>query len=309
MPAKLNLLGQKFGRLTVVEPAENRKGKVMWTCLCDCGNKTVVASGNLRSGTTKSCGCVRAEKCGAFIRTQRRKKAPMIGKRFGRLVVVEDTGTYKAGDTVYKCLCDCGNSVCVKGHSLRSGKTKSCGCLVRETSARLGHSTKGRHSEKLIDLTGQRFGRLTVLRRGENSKYGGTRWVCLCDCGQETLTSSFNLRKGFARSCGCYKSEATAKAKTKHGMSHTSLFGTFHAMHNRCENPKATDYRWYGGKGVRICKEWEKPEPFFEWAISHGWSEGLTIDRIDSNKDYCPENCQWVTQSENSRRANLARRR
>lgn len=92
-----------------------------------------------------------------------------------------------------------------------------------------------------------------------------------------------------------------------HRMSHTHLYSKWKGMRRRCNNPKAPKYKWYGGKGVKVCPEWDKPfggfEAFRDWALSNGYNDDLTIDRIDSNKDYCPENCRWIAQSENTRRA------
>jgi hypothetical protein len=161
----------------------------------------------------------------------------------------------------------------------------------------------------MIDLTGNRYGRLVVigLDRVENKK---TYWKCACDCGLAVVAVGNNLRSGNTSSCGCLRRE-TAKARgyenTKHGESHsniTRLYSIWAGMRRRCNSPRSDAYVWYGSKGVKVCEEWGEYQNFREWAMSHGYADNLTIDRIDPSKDYCPENCRWITRSENTARAN-----
>lgn len=296
----LDLTGKRFGRWTAIKRAENQNGRVAWHCLCDCGNRKDVPAGVLVNGGSKSCGCLRNE-------IRRSIKDDLTGKRFGRLLV-QNLGQRKKGRIYWHCLCDCGNTVDVAASSLKSGFTQSCGCYATEVQRRVGASSKGRHSKRLIDLTGEKFGRLTVLSRAENSSTGQTRWQCLCDCGKEVIVLAAHLRSGHSKSCGCLGLEHATQAKIKHGEANTPLYRLFRSMHNRCELATSVGYKWYGEKGIRVCPEWDDYEVFAKWARSHGYEKGLTIDRKDPSKDYEPSNCEWVTRSENSRRMHEARK-
>lgn len=155
---------------------------------------------------------------------------------------------------------------------------------------------------RFVDLTGKRYGKLIVLERSNDGKRI-IRWVCRCDCGNETIVQGGNLKNGHTQSCGCKISESN----TKHGQWGTKLYNVYHGMKQRCYNPKASNYRYYGGRGITICDEWQKYEPFHEWAMGNGYEEGLSIDRIDNDGNYEPSNCRWeepTTQTINQRTRN-----
>ena len=149
------------------------------------------------------------------------------------------------------------------------------------------------------DLTDMRFGKLTVLRRNPSNKNGYATWVCLCDCGNECVVISSNLTTGRTQSCGCLHKERFTT--TTHGYSNTPVYKLRENMISRCYNKKHRAFRYYGGRGIRVCDEWlDHPERFCEWAMSHGYGKGLQIDRIDNDGDYSPENCRFVTPKENT---------
>ena len=155
-----------------------------------------------------------------------------------------------------------------------------------------------------IDLTGQRFGRLVVLRQGKSKILPSGQivktWVCLCDCGNETTVYQQHLKRGDTKSCGCFLSEESRKRKTTHGETKTRLYKIWDGMRQRCKNPNDAAFRHYGARGISICKEWDNYLKFKEWALSHGYCEDLSIDRVDVNGNYEPSNCRWANAYEQS---------
>lgn len=151
------------------------------------------------------------------------------------------------------------------------------------------------------DLTGQRFGRLTVLEFVPNeSSY--SYWLCKCDCGNTKIIESYNLRSGHTTSCGCFHSERTSKVHKTHGGTDSRLFRIYRKMKDRCLNPNSNRYKIYGGRGIKICEEWLNDFIVFrDWSLSHGYTDDLSIDRIDSNGNYEPSNCRWVTSKQQAR--------
>lgn len=148
-------------------------------------------------------------------------------------------------------------------------------------------------SHKLIDLSNQKFGRLTVIKI--NGKIGcETTWLCRCDCGNVVSVMGGNLRAGRAKSCGCLNHENINKPR-KHGKTNTRLYRIWKNMKTRCYNTNFPQYRYWGGKGIKICKEWiDSFENFYSWSMANGYSDSLSIDRIDCDKDYSPSNCRWA---------------
>ena len=153
------------------------------------------------------------------------------------------------------------------------------------------------------DMTGMRFGRLVVLCEDGRDNVGHVLWRCRCDCGNEVTVQSNNLRTGNTTSCGCFQREITSETKTKHGMTKTRLFNVWHGMLTRTGIYKGASEkvkRLYQDRGISVCDEWLIFENFRDWALSHGYSDDLEIDRIDNDKGYCPENCRWITHKENT---------
>lgn len=154
------------------------------------------------------------------------------------------------------------------------------------------------------DLTGKRFGKLTVLGRNYEKTNGKRNWDCVCDCGNLRVVSTGLLNNGSVRKCSlcCKKAQsenAIRVSKNKHGMVNSKLWKIWYGMRARCRNPKINGYKNYGGRGIKVCEEWDKSfVSFMEWANKNGYKEGLSIDRIDPNGNYEPSNCRWVTRLE-----------
>lgn len=150
-----------------------------------------------------------------------------------------------------------------------------------------------------MDLKGQKFNMLTVLDFYDVQN-GMSRWLCRCDCGNEVVVYGRHLKSGNTMSCGCYHKEHNGEFGYKHGGCKERLYSIWCDMKSRCNNPNNVAYRWYGGRGITVCNEWEHDYAAFrEWAYNNGYKDNLTIDRIDSDKNYCPENCQWLPLKDN----------
>lgn len=158
------------------------------------------------------------------------------------------------------------------------------------------------------DYIGQKFGRFTVIGDAEDAVNENgrrrRRVMCQCECGKIKTVYVENLTRGISVSCGCYQKEQASKANSIHHSTGTRLYGIWTAMKSRCDNPHNKEYPIYGGRGIRVCDEWSGSfEAFGKWMHEHGYRDDAprgecTIDRIDCDKGYCPENCRIITQQE-----------
>ena len=223
-------------------------------------------------------------------------KNDLTNKRFGRWVVLSQTEDYISPQGVHYaqwlCRCDCGTIKPVQGYKLNSGRSQSCGCLRNELISK----------RRLEDLTGLKFGKLTVLERADDAIHPSgkrsVRWICQCECGNICTIYAESLKSGGAQSCGCLKQELATIQMTTHNGTNERLYLVWMAMLNRCTNQNDDHYKYYGGRGIKVCDEWKDYVAFRQWAYNSGYNSDApygdcTIERYDKDGDYCPNNCGW----------------
>lgn len=217
MPKKQDLTGKIFGRLQVLrEIPERKNGRILWHCRCECGNEVDVIGASLTKKTspTRSCGCLQREK------TKQANTPDLIGQKFGRLTVLKRSGKG------WMCQCECGGSTITTTTHLKTGHTKSCGCLQKESATKT----------HLVDYTGEIFGKLTVLERVA-SKNTRTMWKCQCDCGNIIEVAAANLQSGSTLSCGCLRI-SHGEYKIRELLNRNNIKYQTEYMFDTCRNPK-----------------------------------------------------------------------
>lgn len=218
----------------------------------------------------------------------------MDGMTFGRWTVLHFSKT--VGKLAYwRCRCQCGIERDVTGANLRSGISRSCGCLQRERAGRFRRIKERRECREA--LLGKRFGRLLVIGLSHATS-NGLVWTCRCDCGNTKIIQTRQLSQGKTRSCGCLRRELTKRKHTLHGKSNTPEFRIWAGMLTRCCNPKSTHFDRYGGRGIKVCDRWRDSFAAFLADLGTRPTPRHSLDRTNNDGDYSPENCRWATSKE-----------
>ena len=263
-------INDKFGRLTVLEevPREQRPSPTgrYYLCQCECGNQKVIYGHNLKTGNTKSCGCLSRQTSSI----NNSIDIP-VGSKFGKLTVTGRAAVRPGGEAFWKCLCDCGNECEVRSHDLRKGHTTSCGCNKLNT---------------LIDETNNKYGWLTVLEYAGTTPGGGAQWKCECDCGNVTTVRAEALRSGHTRSCGCIKSWSEGYITSllkEYGFSFATQF-TFSDLRTKKGGTPRFDYAIFKN-GTLYCLIEYNGEQHYD--VTSSWYSDEYCERDKLKKDYC----------------------
>ncbi len=233
------------------------------------------------------------------------KALNLTNQKFGRLTAIRSNGSRVSPNgraySTWICRCECGVETIVRSDNLRNGMVQSCGCSRRE----------------FLDLTGDIFSRLTVVRAIGRNKHNQIMWLCRCECGNEATVSTNGLRSGNHRSCGCFQREVASKGGTSrivhgHNRSNTAAptptYVSWMGMIQRCTNTKNPKYPEYGGRGIKVCERWRTFENFL--ADMGERPEGTTIDRYPNNDgNYESGNCRWATPSQQAANRRPRRKR
>lgn len=220
----------------------------------------------------------------------------ITGQKFGKLTVLKREGytNGKRKSILWLCKCDCGNEVKrTASHLKKSNNSSTCGkCNLIKDS----------------DYIGKKFGYWTILYATKGNGRKKT-YICECKCGSKKAVALDTLKLGTSKSCGCFHKEQLSKKMTTHGQTGKRIMSIYYNIKSRCYNEKNNRFKDYGDRGIKMCDEWKNNSSLFvKWSMENGYADNMSIDRIDNDGDYCPNNCRWVLlkeQAQNKRNSIL----
>lgn len=284
MGKKQNLIGCKFGKLTVKEEIRDKKNRLKLKCECECGGETITTSDKLKTGRTKSCGCLKKQRAFENLSKKPDNTVDRTGVRYGRLVALRNTQKKQGSNFIWECRCDCGNVIEVNGQSLKSGKTQSCGCLLKEKSRLNG-------LQSADNLIGMKYGKLTVVEKTDKRQGKNIVWKCLCECGNYINVSGGRLKTENTKSCGLCGLNSIGEYKISELLKQNDVDFLHDVNFRGCRYPDGGLARFDFIVNNEFCIEYDGIQ-HFDPSIKGNWGDEEYFNTIQSHDKYKNQWCK-----------------